>query len=40
MKKTLLILLISAIVLVSAVDVVHCVDREEIPIPTPPVHGG
>ncbi len=40
MKKTLLILLISAVVLVSVVDVVHCVGREEMPIPTPPIHGG
>lgn len=40
MKKKLLLLMISAMVLVSAVNVIYGADREEIPIPAPPSHAG
>lgn len=36
MRKKFLVLLVSAIIFMSAVDVLYCATREEIPLPAPP----
>jgi len=40
MRKKLVLLFVSAIMFVSAVDVVYCATREEIPLPAPPRFAG